>query len=129
MGYKAWVGGPWIITDVKGGGGVLAEGDSLTFELVPPGDTKIRISGFSCGHSGRHRGSALLGVECDGAGNTAKGETHGTRIRFTITESTSGGTTMLTSHPDGVLTSDKPVHHTTGGVCWTAEDGRSVGCG
>lgn len=125
MDYREWVGGPWIITDLEGGGGALDEGDSLTFALEPSDSSKLRISGFSCSHGGRHHGAPLVGVVCRGVGNMAEGETNGARTPFAITASTLDEKIRLTSHPREPLHPTEPVNHTTGGVCWTAEDGRS----
>lgn len=133
MDYEKWVGGPWVLRTVGGGLTDMATGDELTFSLDTAKPPKISITGFYCPHSPPHDGGSFKNVSCTGSGEFAHGVTSRGGKRFTITSSSSGGSEVLESGPrkaaeatSYLLPTGSSSDSTTGGVCWTAEDGRSL---
>ena len=132
MNYQDWPGKTWTIMplapdDSSGAATDVAEGDTLTFEIVSNSHRrlldKIRITQFSCPHGNpvppdmaRPHDAKNWTVVCDGKEDKVVGFTPN-GLQFEIVSSMSEDRNILTCTLLTTSTSTSP--------CWTASDGGS----
>lgn len=122
MDYTQWKGQKWQILSVGEGVDDLAKDDIILFELDGASPPRIEIASVVCPHSGSpHTGNSWK-VKCSGSGTIIQGTKELDGVNFWISNSKDGAKEKLTTvaRPVGAPSTSG---QTSGGVCWTAEDG------